>query len=120
MTLEEFNYIAEIIASLAVIASLIYLAVQVKQGTQAVRLNTVHNVTEEFRDWNNVLATNGASPLFYSRGCNRHVKSREPTRYVTTASCTHCSRPLRMLTFNRKPGRWIQMSGMVSGNQLLT
>ncbi len=35
MTLEEFNYIAEIIASIAVIASLLYVGLQVKQSTMA-------------------------------------------------------------------------------------
>ena len=35
MTLEEFNYIAEIIASIAVIASLLYVGLQVKQSTVA-------------------------------------------------------------------------------------
>jgi hypothetical protein len=33
MTLEEFNYIAEIIASIAVIASLIYVGLQIRQNT---------------------------------------------------------------------------------------
>ena len=35
MSLEEFNYIAEIIASIAVIASLLYVGLQVKQSTVA-------------------------------------------------------------------------------------
>lgn len=33
MTLEEFNYIAEIVASIAVIASLIYVGLQIRQNT---------------------------------------------------------------------------------------
>ena len=37
MTLEEFNYIAEIIASLAVIASLIYIGLEVRQNTAAMQ-----------------------------------------------------------------------------------
>ena len=83
MTLEEFNYIAEIVASLAVIASLIYLAVQVKQGTQAVRLSTVHNVTEEFRDWNNVLATNGGLAAILLKGMQspREIEGTDKMRY---------------------------------------
>jgi Tfp pilus assembly major pilin PilA len=39
MTLEEFNYIAEIIASIAVIASLLYAGLQVKQNTAATIAN---------------------------------------------------------------------------------
>jgi len=37
MTLEEFNYIAEIIASLAVIATLLYVALEVRQNTAATQ-----------------------------------------------------------------------------------
>jgi len=40
MTLEEFNYIAEIIASIAVIASLIYVALQVRQNTAATQASS--------------------------------------------------------------------------------
>ena len=40
MTLEEFNYIAEIIGSIAVIASLIYVALQVRQNTAATQAAT--------------------------------------------------------------------------------
>jgi len=40
MTLEEFNYIAEIVASVAVIASLIYVGLQVRQNTEATQVST--------------------------------------------------------------------------------
>jgi len=47
ITLEQAYYIGEIIAAVAVIASLVYLAVQLKQNTQAIRLNTGHNASEQ-------------------------------------------------------------------------
>ncbi len=37
MTLEEFNYIAEIFASIAVVASLIYVGLGVRQNTAATQ-----------------------------------------------------------------------------------
>ena len=40
MSLEEFNYIAEIIASIAVIASLLYVALEVRQNTAATQAAT--------------------------------------------------------------------------------
>jgi hypothetical protein len=40
MTLEEFNYIAEIIASIAVIVSLIYIGLEVRQNTAATEAAT--------------------------------------------------------------------------------
>ena len=59
MTLEEFNYIAEIIASIAVIASLIYVALEVRQNTVAVRLNTLHDVKDTIRETNLLVAKEG-------------------------------------------------------------
>ena len=59
MTLEEFNYIAEIIAAIAVIASLLYVAVEVRQNTVAVRLNTLHDVKDTIREVNLLVAEQG-------------------------------------------------------------
>jgi hypothetical protein len=46
MTLEEFNFIAEIIASIAVIASLLYVGLQVKQNTEATRATAAQSFAE--------------------------------------------------------------------------
>ncbi len=46
MTLEEFNFIAEIIASIAVIASLIYVALQIKQNTAATHATAAQSFAE--------------------------------------------------------------------------
>ncbi len=46
MTLEEFNFIAEIIASIAVIASLIYVALQIKQNTAATHVTAAQSFAE--------------------------------------------------------------------------
>ncbi len=46
MTLEEFNYIAEIIASIAVIASLLYVALQIKQNTAATQATAAQSFAE--------------------------------------------------------------------------
>ena len=59
MTLEEFNYIAEIIGSIAIIASLIYVALQVRQNTIAVRLSTLHDVKDTIREVNLLVAEQG-------------------------------------------------------------
>jgi len=46
MTLEAFNYIAEIIASIAVIASLLYVGLQVKQNTAATQATAAQSFAE--------------------------------------------------------------------------
>ena len=50
VTLEQFNYIAEIIASVAVIASLIYVAIQIHQNTHTIKLTSAQNLSHELRD----------------------------------------------------------------------
>ncbi len=59
MTLEEFNYIAEIVAAIAVIASLIYLSLGIRQNTIAVRLNTLHDVKNAISEVNLILSEQG-------------------------------------------------------------
>jgi hypothetical protein len=53
MTLEQWAYIGEIAASLAVIASLVYVARQLKQNTNAMIVNNAHS----FVEFNNRLNT---------------------------------------------------------------
>ena len=59
LTLEQASYLAEIIGVLAVVVSLIYVGLQVKQNTHVVRLNTVHNIAEGQREVNALMAANG-------------------------------------------------------------
>jgi len=49
MTLEEAYLLSQIISAVAVVGSVIYLAVQVQRNTVAVRLNTGHSVSAEMR-----------------------------------------------------------------------
>ncbi len=50
LTLEQIYFMSEIIGVIAVIISLIYVGLQVKQNTHVVRLNTVHNIAEGKRE----------------------------------------------------------------------
>ncbi len=44
LTLEQASYLAEIIGVVAVVGSIIYLAIQVKQSTQAAKITAAHIV----------------------------------------------------------------------------
>ena len=50
ITLERVYYIAELFGLVAVIGSLIFVGLQVMQNTRAVKVSTMHNVSEEWRD----------------------------------------------------------------------
>ena len=56
MSIEELGAIGEFVASFGVIATLIYLAIQMTQHTRAVKLNTSRVVTEELQQMFSLLA----------------------------------------------------------------
>ena len=59
LTLEQAYYIGELIAAFVVIISVVYLALQVRQNTQTLRLNAQHDASSEFVQWQQLLAQNG-------------------------------------------------------------
>ena len=61
MTIQDMGAVGEMIGGIAVIITLIYLTLQIRQNTRAVRLNTGHAVTEEFRGMFELVA--GSSDL---------------------------------------------------------
>ena len=49
ITLEQASYLAEIIGVVVVVISIIYLAIQVKQNTRSMRIQTVHDISSSFK-----------------------------------------------------------------------
>ena len=65
MSIAELGALGEFIASFGVFATLIYLAIQMRQNTQALRLNTAQVVTEELQRMFSLLASDeGLSKVF--------------------------------------------------------
>lgn len=52
MNWEALGAVAEPIGALGVIATLAYLAVQIRQNTRAVRAQTYDSFVSQFRSWN--------------------------------------------------------------------
>jgi len=52
MNWEAIGAVAEAIGALGVIATLIYLSVQVQQNTKAIKIQTYNAFTNQFREWN--------------------------------------------------------------------
>lgn len=50
MNWDIIGAVSEFVGAITVVITLIYLSVQIRQNTRAVRFNTGHAVTEEFRD----------------------------------------------------------------------
>ena len=68
MTLERAYFVAEITAATAVILSLIYVGIQIKQNTDTLKLRTAYDATEEFSDIYLVLTENSDLADIWFRG----------------------------------------------------
>lgn len=50
LTLEQAYYIGELVSTIAVITSLIYVALQIRQNTHTIKLNSAQNLSHELRE----------------------------------------------------------------------
>jgi len=57
MTFDELGNLGEFISSIAVLVSLIYLALQIKKSTETARTSTYHSIVSDFGAMNQTLAT---------------------------------------------------------------
>ena len=58
MSLEDLGNIGEFVAAVAVVVSLIYLAVQIRQNTATVRASTHHSIVREGRELHTLVVPN--------------------------------------------------------------
>ena len=89
ITLEQFNYIAEIVASAAVIASLIYVAIQIRQNTSTNKLMSAQNLSYELRNVNAALAEDSDIADISLRAM-KDIESLSPTekhRFYINVNC---------------------------------
>ncbi len=87
MTITELGSLGEFIASLGVLITLFYLAIQMRQNTKAVRLNTAHAVTEEFQDMFSLIASDQSlSEVFIEAAQNEELNGVSRVRYNTFMS----------------------------------
>jgi hypothetical protein len=68
LSLEQIYYLGQIIAAGAVVITLIYVGLQVKQNTHAVNLATAHNVSESLRDSQALIVQNEGMCDIWLRG----------------------------------------------------
>ena len=68
MTLMEWGALGELIGGIAIIVSLIYVGLQIKQNTDALKLSTVRNTAEDLADLYLVPAQNSELADIFFRG----------------------------------------------------
>ncbi len=73
MTIQDWGAIGELAGGVTVIVTLIYLALQIRQNTRAIRLGTGYAVTEEFRDMFALIAGQSSLAELIVKGANDAV-----------------------------------------------
>jgi hypothetical protein len=84
MTIIEFGAIGEFIGAIAVVVTLIYLAVQMRQNTNALKLNSARSVTEELQDMLALVASNQElSEILVAAAGGSELQGAQRVRYYT-------------------------------------
>jgi len=68
MDLEQASYLAEITAAVLVVVSLVYVGIQVRQNTAALKLSTSQNLSEDFTDVYLALSQNNETAEIFQKG----------------------------------------------------
>ena len=68
MNWDAIGAISEILAAIAVVVTLIYLAKQIRQNSQAVEISALRDTTEQWNRWSEVLATSPELADIVTRG----------------------------------------------------
>lgn len=66
--LEQISSFAEIVGVIAVVVSLLYLAVQVRMSARATRLTAAHSIAESWRDTAGIIASSSDLAEILTRG----------------------------------------------------
>jgi len=87
MSIAELSAFGDLVASFGVIATLIFLALQMRQNTKALRLSTAHAVTAELQGMFSLLATDqGLAEILVEAGHHTELKGANRVRYWTFTS----------------------------------
>ncbi len=83
MNWDAIGAIGEILAAIAVLVTLIYLAKQIRQNSQAVQVSALRDTTEQWNRWSEVLATSPELADIVARGNKsyRQLPEVEAMRY---------------------------------------
>jgi len=87
MTIMEFGAIGEFIGAIAVVVTLIYLAIQMRQNTDALKLITARSITEELQETFSLMASDqGLAEIVVKASGESTLQGAERTRYYTLTS----------------------------------
>ena len=84
MNLNDLANLGQIIGAVAVVVSLIYVALQIRQNTNAVRSATAQTVHEHFANWYHVIAADNELSRIAASGLRDYasLSEQERTRFI--------------------------------------
>src|SRR5215471_2832230 len=86
MSLNDLANLGQIIGAIAVVVSLVYVALQIRQNTNAVRAATSQSVHEHFANWYNSLARDASLSKIVIDGLRNYgsLSETDKVRFVAT------------------------------------
>lgn len=86
---EAIGAIGEVLGAITVALTLIYLVVQLRQNTKALRLSTANAVTEELQAmWSLLASDKGLTEVIIKAGQSKELDTESKVRYYTFTSNT--------------------------------
>ena len=106
MTLETTSQLVGILANIAVIASILFVALQVRMGVQMLRDAAVRNHSEKLQSVSRMLAENAELAELWSRGSKAGLESLSDTERVRFINfCTYMFRTWEELHLQHSSGK---------------
>jgi len=86
MSLDDLANLGQIIGALAVVISLIYVAFQIRQNTNAIRSATAQTVHEHFANWYQLIAADAELAQIAANGLRDYssLSEQERVRFIAT------------------------------------
>lgn len=86
MNLTDLANIGQVIGAIAVVISLIYVALQIRQNTNAVRAATAQSVHEHFANWYHLIAADAELSRIAANGLRDYqsLSENERTRFIAS------------------------------------
>jgi len=85
MSLEALGNLGEFVSSIAVLVSLVYLAIQIKKSTETERTSTYRSIVCDFGQVNQILASDPNLNLLYARALEDFDAAPRPVQRALRA-----------------------------------
>jgi hypothetical protein len=104
VTIQELGSLGEFVAAIATIATLVYLAVQIRQNTAATRAASHHEITDSFNVINVALGSDPILAALFRRGGEDRAALREDERSQYDWLCIAYFRVFETLFYQSRVG----------------